>query len=81
MVGTLKEMLLRPIGDLGLESRPLINPHDLKEQGIYEETLIVFLSDNGAAANLRQSSHNYPLKGGKYADWEARDYQHARYVF
>eukprot|EP00439_Symbiodinium_sp_Y106_P081062 s1437_g19.t4 len=44
--------------------------NSLKEQGLYEDTLIVFLSDNGAAANLRQSSHNYPLKGGKYADWE-----------
>eukprot|EP00437_Effrenium_voratum_P025580 CAMPEP_0181411350 /NCGR_PEP_ID=MMETSP1110-20121109/7829_1 /TAXON_ID=174948 /ORGANISM="Symbiodinium sp., Strain CCMP421" /LENGTH=672 /DNA_ID=CAMNT_0023533965 /DNA_START=55 /DNA_END=2073 /DNA_ORIENTATION=- len=41
-----------------------------QEQGMYENTLLVFLSDNGAAANLRQSAHNYPLKGGKYADWE-----------
>ena len=48
---------------------------------MYEETLVVFLSDNGAPANLRQSSHNYPHKGGKYADWEDRKSEDAHCFF
>ena len=42
----------------------------LKERHMFEDTLIVFLSDNGGGVHLRGSGNNYPLKSGKYADWE-----------
>ncbi|WP_319268462.1 sulfatase-like hydrolase/transferase [uncultured Draconibacterium sp.] len=40
----------------------------LKEKGIYDNTLIFFLSDNGGAAN--NSSNNAPLKGWKGNKYE-----------
>ena len=40
----------------------------LKEQGVYENTLIVFFSDNGGATGMRAS--NKPLRGNKATNWE-----------
>ena len=42
---------------------------ELKKQGVYENTLIFFLSDNGGAYNNQSS--NYPLKGFKGNKFEA----------
>jgi arylsulfatase I/J len=38
----------------------------LQTQRLYDNTLIVFTSDNGGAHN----TNNYPLKGGKESPWE-----------
>jgi len=43
--------------------------NELKKQGIYENTLVFFLSDNGGAAN--NQSNNLPLKGFKGNEYEA----------
>ncbi|XP_046584420.1 arylsulfatase B-like isoform X1 [Haliotis rubra] len=40
----------------------------LKDKGIFEDTLILFLSDNGG--DLENYGNNYPLRGGKYTIWE-----------
>lgn len=40
----------------------------LKEQGRWENTLTVFISDNGGP--LAQSADNTPLRGGKHTDYE-----------
>jgi arylsulfatase A-like enzyme len=40
----------------------------LKEQGRWENTLTVFISDNGGP--LAQSAENTPLRGGKHTDYE-----------
>ena len=42
----------------------------LKSRHIYDDTLIVFISDNGGAVHLRAAGNNYPLRGGKFAEWE-----------
>jgi len=46
----------------------------LKETGLEENTLIIFMSDNGAldsrTTNNLITSHNYPLKGGKQCLFE-----------
>jgi arylsulfatase A-like enzyme len=42
---------------------------ELKKQGLYENTLIFFLNDNGGAHN--NQSDNYPLKGFKGNKFEA----------
>lgn len=42
---------------------------ELKQQGLFENTLIFFLSDNGGAHN--NESSNYPLKGFKGNKYEA----------
>ena len=39
----------------------------LKEEGLYNDTLICFCSDNGGPL---PGGNNYPLKGGKFSDWE-----------
>ena len=38
--------------------------------GITENTYVVFMSDNGAAAPPRRSTENQPLSGGKATFWE-----------
>lgn len=43
--------------------------NELKQQGLFENTLIFFLSDNGGAHNNQSS--NYPLKGFKGNKYEA----------
>jgi len=42
----------------------------LKEKGIWENTIVVFSSDNGGPTYVDAGSNNYPLKGGKASDWE-----------
>ena len=42
----------------------------LKERQMYEDTLIVFTADNGGPVYEPGSANNWPLKGGKYSDWE-----------
>ena len=39
----------------------------LKAKGMYNDTLLVFSSDNGGPL---PSGNNYPRKGGKFSDWE-----------
>ena len=39
----------------------------LKEEGLWDNTLIWFMSDNGGPLG---SANNYPLRGGKVSDWE-----------
>jgi len=39
----------------------------LKEANMYEDSLIIFSSDNGGPIG---SANNYPLKGGKFSNWE-----------
>jgi arylsulfatase A-like enzyme len=40
----------------------------LKDGGVWENTLIFFISDNGGP--LAQSADNTPLRGGKHTDYE-----------
>ena len=43
----------------------------LKHHGMYENLLIVVTSDNGGPVNPEESAAtNFPLRGGKYSDWE-----------
>ena len=42
----------------------------LQERNMYDDTLIVFISDNGGGIFVGAAGNNYPLKGGKFADWE-----------
>eukprot|EP00947_MAST-08B_sp_MAST-8B-sp1_P001451 g1451.t1 len=39
---------------------------ELKAKGIYDNTLIVFASDNGGD----DQANNYPLRGAKFSNWE-----------
>jgi len=42
-----------------------------RERGLWDNTLMVFTSDNGGPVGLRESgATNYDLRGGKYSDWE-----------
>jgi arylsulfatase A-like enzyme len=40
----------------------------LKKEGVWENTLIFFISDNGGP--LAQTANNTPLRGGKHSDYE-----------
>lgn len=42
----------------------------LVEKGMWNNTLVVFVTDNGGAIYKPASANNWPLKGGKYSDWE-----------
>ena len=44
----------------------------LKQKGLYENSIIVFTTDNGAAAGGLDLSagSNYPLRGAKNTVWE-----------
>jgi len=43
----------------------------LKHHGLWENTLMVVTSDNGGPVDPEESgATNYPLRGGKYSDWE-----------
>jgi arylsulfatase A-like enzyme len=43
----------------------------LKDAGMWEKTLMVWSSDNGAAVELTTGMKNsYPLRGGYYTNWD-----------
>jgi len=42
----------------------------LKARGMWDDTLLVFASDNGGPIYEPGASNNYPLKGGKFNDFE-----------
>lgn len=42
----------------------------LKEKGMWENTLVVFTTDNGGPIYEPGAANNYPLRGGKYTDFE-----------
>eukprot|EP00958_Prasinococcus_capsulatus_P020844 scaffold2761_cov391-Prasinococcus_capsulatus_cf.AAC.9 len=44
----------------------------LRDLGVYDETMIVFVSDNGGPTNHFEDtqSNNFPLRGGKHTLWE-----------
>lgn len=43
----------------------------LRAGGLWDETLMLFASDNGAPLDVQESGgNNWPLRGGKYASWE-----------
>ena len=46
----------------------------LKAQGLYENSIIVFSTDNGGPADgvNRNTACNYPLRGTKYSLWEGK---------
>jgi len=44
----------------------------LKARGMWQDTLMVLSSDNGGPVDPDESgSTNFPLRGGKYSDWES----------
>ena len=42
--------------------------HELKQQSLYDNTLIIFTSDNGSRNDFGES--NGPLRGTKVTTWE-----------
>jgi len=42
----------------------------LKAKAMWNDTLLIFLADNGGAIYEPGSGNNFPLRGGKYSDWE-----------
>ena len=43
----------------------------LKAKGMWQDTLMVLSSDNGGPVDTAESgATNFPLRGGKYSDWE-----------
>ena len=42
----------------------------LTARAMWDNTLLVFASDNGGPVYYPGSANNYPLKGGKMSDWE-----------
>ena len=42
----------------------------LVSKKMWNNTFLVFVSDNGGPIYVPASANNYPLKGGKYSDWE-----------
>ncbi|CAE7901863.1 Arsb [Symbiodinium necroappetens] len=42
----------------------------LKARSMFEDTLVIFISDNGASLQLTAGGNNYPLKSGKFSEWE-----------
>lgn len=41
-----------------------------KARGLWENTLLVAITDNGGAVYTPGSGNNHPLRGGKFSDWE-----------
>eukprot|EP01061_Rhynchopus_euleeides_P023725 TRINITY_DN3848_c0_g1_i6.p1 TRINITY_DN3848_c0_g1~~TRINITY_DN3848_c0_g1_i6.p1 ORF type:complete len:518 (+),score=221.64 TRINITY_DN3848_c0_g1_i6:80-1633(+) len=41
-----------------------------KARGMWDDLLIVFMSDNGGPIFYLGGANNWPLKGGKFSDWE-----------
>eukprot|EP00439_Symbiodinium_sp_Y106_P081783 s24_g20.t3 len=42
----------------------------LKQKKMYDNTLIIFTSDNGGPIYEPGAASNHPLRGGKYTDWD-----------
>jgi len=42
----------------------------MKDKGMWDNTFVIFTSDNGGPIYEPGSANNYPLKGGKYSDWQ-----------
>lgn len=43
----------------------------LKERGLWNDTLMTFMADNGGSVTLTENAaNNWPLRGGKYSPWE-----------
>ena len=42
----------------------------LKAKGMWDDLLLIFLSDNGGPMYYLGGANNWPLKGGKMSDWE-----------
>ena len=42
----------------------------LRARGMWDDTLLVFLSDNGGPVYYPGAASNYPLRGGKYSDFD-----------
>lgn len=42
----------------------------MKTKGMWDNTLVIFTSDNGGPIYEPGAANNHPLKGGKYSDWE-----------
>lgn len=42
----------------------------LHDKGMWDNTYLSLVSDNGGPLYVPGSANNYPLKGGKYSDWE-----------
>ena len=42
----------------------------LRARGLWDETLLLWSSDNGGAVHLGGGSNTFPLRGGYYNNWE-----------
>lgn len=42
----------------------------LRAKGMWDTTLLIFITDNGGPVYEPGAANNYPLKGGKFNDWE-----------
>ena len=43
----------------------------LKARGVWDDTLVIFQSDNGAPLDVNEAGGgNFPLRGGKYSSWQ-----------
>ncbi|XP_077991635.1 arylsulfatase B-like [Glandiceps talaboti] len=42
----------------------------LKDRGLWENTLLIFMSDNGAPVNDKSFGNNWPYRGAKASMWE-----------
>ena len=42
----------------------------LKQKGMWDNTILAFITDNGGPIYEPGAANNYPLRGGKYSDWE-----------
>jgi len=42
----------------------------LQDKGMWDNTLLVFISDNGGPTYMSGAASNEPLRGGKLSDWE-----------
>ena len=67
--------LLRPltwhfVGQLADAQNQLILHHTFDLQDMYDNTLIIFTSDNGGPIYEPGAASNHPLRGGKYNDWQ-----------
>ena len=48
----------------------------LRERGMYEDAVIVFMSDNGGESRPNHAANNFPLRGQKVSLLEVRTFSH-----